>query len=272
MKSSVEKWDPYRGKIYSRNGGWVVGKGVYCHGYNLLEDLVGKVSYFQTLVLNATGRLPSRALAEWIEAAHICLSWPDPRIWCNQIGALAGTVRASAVAATAMGNIAADSRTYGIKPLLEGVGFIQKALAAKKNGMSAESIVAAECAKHRGKPNITGYARPLAKGDERIEKMEKVSEKLGFFDGEHLALAYEIEAILMRDFDEGMNINGYCSAFLADQAYRPDEIYHFCSILVSSGVLGCYIDTSQRPANTFLPMRCDDIDYQGKPPRPVPDK
>jgi citrate synthase len=37
-----------------------------------------------------------------------------------------------------------------------------------------------------------------------------------------------------------------------------------------SGVTACYVDAVERPAETFLPLRCDDIDYQGPPPRDVP--
>jgi hypothetical protein len=31
------------------------------------------------------------------------------------------------------------------------------------------------------------------------------------------------------------------------------------------------LDTYQRPPDTFLPLRCVDIDYQGAASRPVPD-
>ncbi|MEJ2200585.1 MAG: hypothetical protein P8X63_06180 [Desulfuromonadaceae bacterium] len=119
---------------------------------------------------------------------------------------------------------------------------------------------------------MTGYARPIAKGDERVTAMERVSQKLGYLPGEHLSLAYEIEKILVKMFDESMNINGYCSAFFSDQGYSPEEAYRMCAILPASGIMACYADTSARPPETFLPMRCEDIDYQGKAPRPVPDK
>lgn len=270
LSSSTKCWDDNRGIIRSRNGGWVIGKGVYCHGYEMNSDLVGQVSYFQVMILNATGRLVERALADWFEAIHIGLSWPDPRIWCNQIGALGGTVRSSVVAATVAGILAADSRSYGQKTLPEGMKFIQRAMVERKRGLSAREIVKLECTRHGGKHQFMGYARPVAKGDERLAAMERVSKNLGFSQGEHLALAYDIEQVLMDEFDEVMNINGYISAFLSDQEFTPQEVYHICAILVTSGVTACYVDTLERPAETFLPLRCDDMDYQGPPPRPVP--
>lgn len=264
-------WDGQRGKVSSRNGGWIVGKGVFCHGRDIMKDLVGNVSYFQFLVLNAVGRLPDRPFADWLEAVYICMSWPDPRIWFNQVGALGGTIRTSPIAATSAGLLTAFSRTYGPKTLLEGIQFIREAVDKRGQGLSARDIVREECARHGGKPNITGYARPVAKGDERIEEMERLSESLGFSVGRHLALGYEIEKVLQEDYTENMNMTGYVAAFLADQGFSPEEAVRICSVLVSSGITACYVDTLERPAGSFLPQRCDDMDYQGKPSRPVPE-
>jgi hypothetical protein len=269
--SNTEFWDQQRGVIRSRKGGWIIGQGVFSHGFSMMDDLVGKVSYMQVVILNAIGRLPERRLASWVEAVYICLSWPDPRIWCNHIGALGGTVRASAVASTVAGILAADSRTYGTFPLIEGAGFIQKALKKKQAGISVEQIVETECAHHGGKPVIMGYARPLAKGDERIIALERVTSELNFPEGEHLKLAYDIGQIMIRKFDEGMNINGYVAAFLSDQGFTPEEMYLISQVIESSGVTACFINSRDRPAGSFLPLRCDDIDYQGQPPRSLPD-
>lgn len=271
--NNTQPWDKERGIITSRNGGWFAGKGVYCHGYNMMEELVGEVSYFQLMILNAIGRLVERPVADWFEARQICLSWPDPRIWCNQVGALAGTMRTSVTAATTAGVLAADSRSYGgSQTAVEGIRFIQGALVKLQQGMNVEEMVKQECARHGGKPHIMGYARPIAKGDERIAAMEKVSRQLGFTVGEHLQLAYQIEEILQRDFDEGMNINGYASAFMADQGISGNEAYRISATLVASGVTACYVDAIGQPAESFYPLQCNDIDYQGQPPRPFPRK
>lgn len=268
--SPYELWDGSRGKIKSKKGGWVIGKGVFNHGYSMMDDLVGEVSYMQVVVLNATGRLPTRPVADWVDAIHICLSWPDPRIWCNQIGALGGAMRASVVASTTAGVLAADAKSYGIKPLIQSMRFIQTALQDFKRGLSVEEIIRNECAKHRGKPNIMGYARPLAKGDERIVAMERVQQKLGLPIGEHQQLARQIELFLLSNFDESMNIGGYGSAILSDLGYTGEEVYRIFSVLVTSGVTACYVDTRDKAADTFLPLRCADIEYTGKLARPVP--
>lgn len=263
-KTATEHFDHYRNRIYSRKGGWFPGQGVYSHGYEVMQDFVGKLSYMQVIILNATSRLPSRELADWFEAAYICLSWPDPRIWCNYVGALGGSMRTSCTAATCAGILASHSYAYGGKPLLFGMDFVQHSL---KSGMTPEAIVDNEVKQHGGKPIIMGYARPLAKGDERISALERVSTSLGFETGPHLQLAYAIEKVLQERFDEYMNINGYASAFLSDQGFTPTEAYRACSILVNSGVTACFADSRDRGPDTFLPMRCDDVEYSGHGPR-----
>lgn len=265
-------WDQRRGKIYSKKGGWKVGEAVYCHGYSMMDDLVGKVSYMQVIILNATGRLPDKAFAEWVEAGYICMSYPDSRIWCNQIGALSGSVKTSPVAATCAGTLAMDSYAYGAKTSQEGVKFIQQALIAYDSGFSVADIVQANSHFRNGKPQIMGYSRPIANGDERIEAMEHVRKELGFSVDKHLALAFEIDTYLFKNFDECMNLNGYMSAFLSDQGLTVDEIYRIFSTFVTSGVTACYVDTCDNAPNAFLPLRCEDIEYVGKPERTIAKK
>lgn len=269
-RSVLAYWDRLHNRIYSGNGGWIVGKGVFCHGFDMMKDLVGNKTYMQILILNATGKLPEKRVADWFEARQICLSWPDPRIWCNHIGALGGTAHASPVAATVAGILGADSHAYGgSQTAIHGMAFIQQALKQHKNGVTVKEIVQAECERYKGKPIIMGYARPIAKGDERIEAMERISTQLGFSVGEHLSLAYEIEKYLMEHFKEGMNINGYASAFMSDLGYTGEEAYRISALVVASGVTASYVDARDKPANSFLPLRCADIEYTGKADRNI---
>ncbi len=265
-------WDERRGKIKSKKGGWKIGSGVESHGYDLINELVGHYSYMQVVVLNATGKMPSRAFADWIEAVHICLSWPDSRIWCNRIGALGGAAGASIIAAACSGTMAADSRAYGIRPIIDGIEFISDALqSVKERGLSVAEFVSEEVDKRGGKPYLMGYARPVAKGDERVKALEQVAKQLGFNVGSHLALAYEIEQELSSRFDESMNINGYVSAFMSDQGISAIDTYRLFAVVVASGVAACYVDNADSKQAMFSPLRVTDIDYEGKLARSIPE-
>lgn len=159
---------------------------------------------------------------------------------------------------------------YGSRPLLAGVEFIRDALTRHKHGMSAEAIVEQEVKRHHGQVRIMGYTRPLVTGDERVPAMERVTADLGFAPGEHLTLAYEIERILRREYGERININGYVSAFLSDQGLSAEQVYRVFSLCVMSGVTACFVEEQDKAPGSFLPLRCDDMDYQGKGPRQLP--
>lgn len=265
-------WDERHGIIRTKVGGMVIGEAIYSHGYDMMAELVGTASYFQVMVLNVTGRLPERRLADWLEALFICMSYPDARIWCNQIGSLGGTLRTTSIAATCAGILASDSRFYGVGPIPHGVRFMQAALKKKKQGLTAAEIVEQEQRHPRAKPVIIGFARPVVNGDERIPALEQMRMKLGFGVGEYLTLAFEIEKIMEEKANERINLLGYGAPFLLDQGFTGEEIYRMMSIMVSSGVQACYAEAADQPPESFFPMRCEDIDYQGKPAREVPDK
>ena len=262
-KNNHEYWDNYRGKIYSSKGGRITGEDVYSHGHAIMKELIGNISYMQMVILNVTGRLVEKRLADWFEAHFICLSWPDPRIWCNHIGALAGTSQTAVVAATLAGVLGADSRIYGgSQTSIPGMNFIKKALAEHKAGKSVEDIIN-ECPIQNSRPHVMGYVRPVNGKDERIEPIEKITKKLGFETGEHLTLAYKISDFLYEHHGEGINIGGYAYAFTSDQGFSSHELYYIRNTIVASGVTACFIDTVAKPSETFLPLRCEDINYQG---------
>ena len=272
QKNDPSFWDRRRGVIFSKKGGIVFGKGVYCHGYDMMEELVGRASYFQVMLLSITGRLPEKRLADILEAMFLGSSYPDDRIWCNQIGSLAGTTGASPVAAVSAGILASDSDLYGPGTVQKSAAFISRALIKQQQGASIEAIIRSHQRNPGAKPIIVGYARPVANGDERISALQRISHELGFTEGEHLRLALEIDAYLRGRFGETINLTGYLTAFLCDQGFTPLEIYRICSTSVSSGVLACYAESADQPPESFFPLQCGDIDYQGKPPRDVPEQ
>ena len=262
-------WDDQRGRIKSKKGGWKIGEKIECHGLDLMEDVVGKFSYMQLVILNATGRLASKNMAEWFEAIHICMSWPDSRIWCNRVGALGGSSGAGTVATACAGILAADSASYGTRPIKGGVELIKRASDSVGAGVSVEEFVSREVQAKGGKPHLMGYARPVVKGDERIIVLESLAAKLGFKRGPHLELAYAVEAILDRDFGESMNMNGYVSAFITDNGYTAEEMYRICSNVVTSGVVASSVDFADRKQGSFSPIHVGDIIYSGIAPRAI---
>lgn len=269
---STEFWDARRGTIRSRIGGARIGEGiVFTHGYSILDQLVGKVSFFQGLILNVTGRLPEERLGRWMEATFLCLSWPDPRIWCNGVGTFAGTLQTSPVAAVTAGVLASDAHMYGPYTMFLAAETLEEGGMLNAAGWPTEAIVRKlNRWPQRTIPTIPGYSRPIAYGDERVPVMDAVATEMGFQRGPHLALAYEISTWLQEQHRESINLAGYMSAFLLDHGLTKDQIYRLYALCVNGGIHACYGEARDNPPESFLPLRCEDIDYQGRPYRPVP--
>jgi len=265
-KSSVNNtqyWDQRKDKIITDIGKWEGGVDVTIRGYSLFNELFDQVSYFQVLVLNVTGRLISSELSRWLENNFIVMSYPDARIWCNQIGALSGTLHTSPSAATAAGSLSADSRVYGgSQSTLVAMKFIRNALVDFKAGLSVEGIINKLPIK-QGMPAVPGFVRPVAKDDERIAPHKIMTKRLGFNNGEYAILADKISSSMEKKYSMGMNIDGYSSAFLLDQNFTPEQIYQINCLRVASGVTACYSDNLQHPENSFLPLHCKEIEYNG---------
>lgn len=267
---STDEWDRRRGKIVTSIGKWTGGQDIRLRSYSLLNDLFMKKSYMQIMALNVTGRLISPALATWLENNFITMSYPDARIWCNQIGALAGTMHTSPTAAVAAGCLGADSRAYGGSLTSKlAMQYIMSALERIRAGASIYDLIN-EAPLKNGRPSIIGFARPVAKDDERITPHRQMSASLGFTPGGHMTLAEKLSEHLTTHFGMGINIGGYTAAFMADQGFSPDELYNLKSMCVASGVMACYIDQLHQPFSSFLPLRCTDVDYQGAPARTFP--
>lgn len=259
-------WDRLRGVIRSRIGGWRIGQDVMIHGRGLLGDLLGEVSYFQLLVLNITGRLPERRIADWIEGTFMCLSWPDARIWCNQIATFSGTLRSSPVAAVSAGLLASESRLYGPGTVIAATEFIVAARSSQQGGMSPAEVIEDFRRRHKTRA-IPGFGRPVAKGDERVVAMKRLAKRLGFEVGPHLALADAVQSELMKEAGEAMNLAGYIMAFLSDLGYSSAEIHALYAVCVEGGLLACYREAVTAAPDAFMPMRVDDVHYRGPSPR-----
>ena len=267
-----QDWLQRRKRIVSKIGGWRIGEGVYSHGYNITSDLMTSISYMQMHILNVTGRIVDRNIADWVEAVCIGLSWPDPRIWCNHVGALAGSTGTTPIAALAAGVMASDSAMYGARTLRDGMKFITGAMQRMQEGASVEQIVAEEMKRNRGQVAIMGYARPLASGDERVDAMLEFMKKRQMPYGAHVQLALEIERHLLTNFSESLNVGGLMSAFMADNDFDQMQTYQIYAGCVMSGVVACYAEAERDLPERFLPMRCDDIEYQGVAPRELPER
>jgi len=256
-------WQHRNQTILNKIGHWKGGEDVTIEGHSLMNDLMGKTSYMQLHILNATGKLVERNIADWIEVCFMGLSYPDSRIWCNQISAYAGDTDSSVVAAAATSILAADSRGYGgSKARKISMNFIQDAYSKYQSGSTIKDIV--KTAKFTNKkPIIVGFARPVNRDDERLKPFAEIQKKLQIPQGHHLIFAIQLSEYLKKEYNLSINCGGYASAFLLDQGFTPDEGYQINAFAVISGAIASFRNQNEQPSNSFLPAKCEDINYQG---------
>lgn len=264
MSSSADStlWQRNRHCIKTNIGKWLAGDDVIVRGRSLLNEWVDELNFVQLNVLNITGRVIDEPLSRWLEKSLFFTSYPDARIWCNQMGALAGTQKTSPASAFVLGCLAADSKAYGSKAQYLAVLVLQDMQSARESGQTVPEIIEA-FPKSQGFPMISGFSRPVRVNDERLQPARRLSKELGFEPGVHLQLAEEVSDYLLRTYGLGMNAAGFCSGFLLDQNFSPIEVYRLRVADVASGTMACYCDNIEQPENSFLPLQCRDINYRG---------
>ena len=68
-----------------------------------------------------------------------------------------------------------------------------------------------------------------------------------------------------------MNYAGYASARFLDMGFSSIEIYRFTVHSLYIGLLPCYSEAFDAESGTFLPIACEDILYEGREERPLPE-
>jgi citrate synthase len=246
----------------TRMGAWFPGERVVLRGKDLLNELDG-MPWMGVVLYGITGRLPDARQIRLFEAIwSLTASFPEPRLWNNRVAALAGTARSTGALGMAAAIALCDADVYGNRPVTRAVGLLLRLRRCCDEGVDLETMVEAELKQYRC---LAGFGRPVARSDERIEPLMRVVRELGFDEGPHVRLAFEIERILMkRGRRMCLNAGGLSAALGADQGMSPRESYFITVLSFSGGMLPCYIDAAEKPEGAFFPLRCTRVAYEGK--------
>ena len=262
--NETKYWDHRNHQIFSQVGHWQGGIDVNIHNFSLMNDLMKNASLMQVHLLNATGKYVEKKVADWIEINFMGLSYPDSRIWCNQISAYAADTNSTSVAAVSAAILSTDSRAYGgSQTSYSCMKFLASSYHRFTEGETFSSIISAEKIKN-GKPIIVGFARPIDRDDERLKPYELMQQKLGIEEGHYLRFAKELSEYLDNHYSLTINSGGYASAFLLDQAFTPTDGYNIKAYAVASGAVACHRNLASTAPNSFLPLKCSDVEYTGK--------
>lgn len=248
-------------------GAWFAGERVVFRGLDVFTELFDK-DWVDIWFFSITGKFFTKKQIELFSRTWtLSSSYPEPRIWNNRVAALSGSARTTAMISVASAIAISEAKVYAGQANLVAADFITR---AKKlvvdEGRDLFDVVKQEMKLIRQIP--FGFGRPIINKDERVPVALKLAKELGFADGPHVKLAFEIEKLLSeKRYRAKLNILGFTSAMCADQGLTPTEFYRMATIIYSAGMMACYIDAVDKPAGTFFPLRCERISYEGKPHR-----
>jgi hypothetical protein len=242
-------------------GGSVTGERVVVRGKNLFEDL-NDFSWLKLLLFMITKReFNKNELAMLDKLWTFSVSYPDPRIWNNRVSALAGSARSTAGLGVGAAAAVSEAKIYGGQAILGAFDFIVDCKKKIDSGHALEQIIKNELKVNRA---VYGYGRPIVKRDERIAPVERSMRELGFDNGEHVQLIYQIEDILKNGrWRMQMNIAALSAAIGADMGLSAEEYYLWTVNSFNAGTTACYLDANNKMPGALFPVRCKRIKYEG---------
>ncbi len=251
-------------RLVTEMGAWFPGERVVFRGCDLHHDL-GRLEWIDLYMFAITGRhLPHHHL-QMINALWVQTSYPDPRLWNNQVSALAGTARSTGNLAIAASMAVSEATIYGRRTDIRAIDFLQHTRRALAQGADVVELVEQRLAQTRSLP---GYGRPVVSRDERILNLMPLVEEYGFAEGEYVRLVFSIEKILEQQRRRlRLNYGGLAAALGAEMGLSPREHYLGSMMAFLAGMIPCFLDGADKPEGSLLPLRCSRLEYEGHPRR-----
>lgn len=246
-------------KIVTRMGKAFLSERVVYRGKDLHHQLKD-TSWIELFAFGITGKNYTVEEIKLLNFIWVSTSYPDKSIWPNHITALAASTRSTPTLALSIGMSACEASIYGGKPFKMGIDFFMRAAKAIEEKGSLRNFVELELANNK---KIFGYGRPIATTDERIPHVINFAKEHGLGNGKHLQLALDL-ALMMKELKGvEMNVAAIYCALGADLGFNSDEFHLFMTPCFFAGMPPCFVEASENPPGSFLPIRCDRIAYDG---------
>lgn len=252
------------GRVRSRVGGAMLGSHTIFRGRNLHAEL-GGLDWLELYLFGITGRHFPPQQIRLLHACFTYTSYPDARIWNNRVAALAGTARSPGSLGMAAALAVSDAGIYGGGTMSRAIDFFKRTRARLDQGGDLDAWIRKERETNR---ILAGYGRPITHEDERIRPLMALALSLDLAGGPHLALAFEVERRLIAIKPQlRLNYGGLVAAVCADAGLSPKEFHLFIFPIFLAGMAPCYLEASERPEGSLLPLPCDGVAYVGAPKR-----
>lgn len=239
-------------------------------GHSLENEIAGKVSRAQAMLMAITGREFSAEAGAVFDDMEVCTAAADPRIWPCKVAQLAGSF-GSPLAGFAVAMLAQESLAVGGWSAVDGARYLidlRRTIESAPEGDDALREVV-----HRdldGGRRFIGYGVPFRPVDERVAAAERCLAKHGRDRMPFFSLARRVERVLAERAPLGLNMGGAFTAALLDLGLTPEEV-RLAIVFGSSLALVANAVESARVASPLLQRLPDEyVEYKGPPPRRSP--
>jgi citrate synthase len=255
--------EQYEGALPTRAGKVFPGQRTVFRGVDLHTEFE-QADWIDLYIYSIIGRRLSAPELKLLQTVWVYTSYPDVRLWCNRVVALAGSSRGTAAQGLGAGLAVSEAAIYGRQPEIGAADFLVRAMARRAAGEGLEQIVRDELARY---PRLMGYGRPVAAAfvDERIPVTLAAMERIGIPMGPHLQLAFDIERQLEQILGRRLPMT-YSSVVVAiplDMGFTPLECYLYMQPSLVAGMVPCYLEALERPSGATFPLRSKSINYDG---------
>lgn len=259
--------EQFEGPLPTKMGQCFPGQRTVFRGHDLHETFK-HADWIDLYIYSITGRRLDASALKVLQSVWVYTSYPDPRLWNNRVVALTASSRGTGAQGIGAGLAASEAAIFGRQPEIGAADFLVRALARTRAGEELELVVRDELKRYK---RLMGYGRPVAAAfvDERIPVTLAMMEREGMPVGPHLQLAFDIEAAIERIVGRRLPMT-YSSVVVAiplDLGFSPLQCYLYMQPAFVAGMIPCYLEALDRPANATFALRCDRIEYNGPPDR-----
>ena len=248
---------------------------VILRGYKLSE-LVGKITYTDSLFLVVTGELPSAERREMLDALLVSLvdHGISPSTTIARMLASCGTPIQAAMAGAVLS--IADWHGGSGEQLAQTLAKTVTSIAAEGHA-GDEAVLQARAgdivAEYRARgARVEGFGHPQhTAGDPRVDALFGIAERVGVA-GPHTRLARHIEGEIERSFGRRvpMNIGGAMAGLLLDLGF-PWRAVRGIVIAARSGGLLAHVVEEHAIGGRWRHVAADRVKYIGRPVRDASD-
>ena len=241
---------------------------IIVRGHDLVDQLIGRISFTDHVWLLVAGELPSEAQRRVLDSTLVAIAEHGlvPSVVASRM-----TLAASPEAmqgAVAAGLLGCGSVILGAS---ENAGrFFAEVVEARSGGAALDDAVREVAGRYRtAKRPVPGYGHPLHKGyDPRAKRLIEVAEEAGVA-GQYIEIAWAVDRLLPEITGRNlrMNVSGAIPAVLLDAGYPLLALKGVPLLARTASLIGHLLEEQSRPIGFLMANAgAAAIEYDGEAP------